>query len=255
MIKYGIKGNQQNPNDARRGAIPSPSQPMRENYPQGYGAKPSAGAPRGYGMQEDFQPQAAVPQQQAANPQSAAYPTASQPQPAVRPVEPKHKKKRGVGFWVAIIAGIICVILAAILAFTIFGPSKGTRQGDVGQLANKTDAEIQAELDRVVEEGMFNISIASVVSFPTGTSEGELRIENVPGNRYLMRVEITRDDTGDTIYTTDFIEPNHHIQRDALDVALPAGDYPSTAVFYAYDPDTEELVGQAAAKVDIKIEG
>lgn len=124
-----------------------------------------------------------------------------------------------------------------------------------GQAPYKTAEEMQAELDRVVEEGMFNISIASVVSFPTGTSEGELRIENVPGNRYLMRVEITRDDTGDTIYTTDFIEPNHHIQRDALDVALPAGDYPSTAVFYAYDPDTEELVGQAAAKVDIKIEG
>ncbi len=163
------------------------------------------------------------------------------------------KKKRGASFWVAIVVAVVAIVLACILAFTMCG--KSARQGDEGQLEGKTPEEIQAELDRQVEEGMFNISIASVIEFPDGTSLGEVRIENVPGNIYTMKVEITRDDTGEVIYSTDFIDPNHHIQSDTLDVDLEAGDYDCTAMFYAYDIDTEELIGQAAAKVNIRVLG
>lgn len=161
-----------------------------------------------------------------------------------------QKRKKSRGFWIAIVIAIICILLAAALALSMLG-GKSNRQGDLGQLDGKTDAEIQAELDRVVEDGMFNISIASVVQFDSGTAPGELRIENVPGNRYLMSVQITHDDTGEVIYTTDMIEPNHHIQSDELAVALPKGNYDCTATFFAYDPETEELIGQAAAKMKI----
>lgn len=161
------------------------------------------------------------------------------------------KKKRGASFWVAIIVAVVAVVLACVLAFTMC--SRSARQGDEGQLDGKTPEEIQAELDRIVEEGMFNISIASMIEFPDGTSPGEVRIENVPGNIYMMKVEVTRDDTNEVIYTTDFIEPNHHVQQDTLDVDLPAGTYDCTAMFYAHDVDTEELIGQAAAKIQIKV--
>ncbi|WP_165063082.1 hypothetical protein [Adlercreutzia sp. ZJ154] len=164
------------------------------------------------------------------------------------------KKKRGAAFWIAIVIAVICLIIAGVLAFNLFGaqtPSK--RQGDLGQLEGKTQEEIQAELDRVVDEGMFNISIASTVQFESGTSEGELRIENVPSNHYLMRVVVTRDDTGEQIYETDLIEPNYHIQADTLDVDLSAGVYECTATFHAYDQQTEEEVGQAAAKIEITV--
>ena len=100
-----------------------------------------------------------------------------------------------------------------------------------------------------------NISIASSVEFADGTSEGELRIENVPNNPYLMKVEITCDDTGEAVYTSGMIEPNHHIQKARLDVDLDAGDYPCTAVFYAYGKDDEQLVGQAAAKMTVSVLG
>ena len=119
---------------------------------------------------------------------------------------------------------------------------------------SKTEAEIQAELDRVVDDGMFNISIASTVQFPDGRSPGELRIENVPGNRYLMRVVIVEDATGQQIYETDLIEPNYHIQADTLDVPLAAGNYECTAMFYAYDPESEDVIGQAAAEIAVIVE-
>ena len=119
----------------------------------------------------------------------------------------------------------------------------------------RPDDELQAELDRIVEEGMFNISIASYVEFPEGTAEGEVRIENVPSNHYLMQVEVVRDDTGESVYRTGMIEPNHHIQRARLDADLDVGSYPCTAVFYAFESDTEEPVGQAAAKMTIVVAG
>lgn len=133
------------------------------------------------------------------------------------------------------------------------GPTRDPNAA-LGQLEGKTQEEIQTELDRRVEEGMLSISIASTVEFADGQSEGALKIENSPSNRYLMKVEITRDDTGEMVYASGIIEPNHHIQTAKLSVDLGAGEYPCTAVIHALEPDTEEPIGQAAAKMTIVVQ-
>lgn len=160
-------------------------------------------------------------------------------------------------FYVAVGVAVVAIVVACVLGFMAFSNVGQGRDPNaaLGQLEGKTPEEIQKELDRIVEEGMFNISIASSVEFADGTSEGELRIENVPNNPYLMKVEITCDDTGEAVYTSGMIEPNHHIQKARLDVDLDAGDYPCTAVFYAYGKDEEQLVGQAAAKMTVSVLG
>ena len=182
---------------------------------------------------------------------SAKYPGTYQMPATSVPQAPPRKSRRGVV--IALVVAILAIVVAILLALTLCVDEKSRRQGDAGQLEGKTDAEIQAELDRVVEEGMFNISVASVVEFENGSAEGDLRIENVPGNRYLMRVTLVRNDTGQQLYQTDIIEPDHHIQRDALDVVLPAGSYECTALFEALDPETEEQVGQAAAVITVNV--
>ena len=123
----------------------------------------------------------------------------------------------------------------------------------LGQLEGKSEEEIQAELDRVVTEGMFHIAINSDPVFEDGASEGNLEIENVPANLYLMRVEITRQDTGELIYSTKYIEPNNHIQNAKLDVDLEAGDYPADVVFYAYSTQTQEEIGSAGCEITIHV--
>ena len=150
--------------------------------------------------------------------------------------------------------------MLGILAFLLLrapkaGPSGLAREAAAlaGQLEGKTEEEIQAELNRIVEEGMFNISINTAPTFENGKAEGPLQIENVPGNRYLMQVLITLDDTGELIYETGLIEPNHHIQSAKLDVELEKGEYLATAVFNAYDPETEEYIGSAGAKLTITV--
>ena len=162
-----------------------------------------------------------------------------------------QRRKFRIALGVAIVAIVVIIIL---LLRSCAGPVRDPNAA-LGQLEGKTVEEIQAELDRVIEEGMFNISIANLVEMQDGSSEAELRIENVPGNRYLMQVEITRDDTGEVIYASGIIEPNYHIQSAKLDVDLDAGEYACTAVFNALDPETEDSMGQAAAKMTISVLG
>ncbi|WP_251211826.1 hypothetical protein [Adlercreutzia murintestinalis] len=198
----------------------------------------------------------AAPQmaQRGQAPQPVPQPGFAAPGSAQQPPEEK-KRRRGAGFWIGIVVALVAIILAIVLAFILLGGNdeQGRRAGTLGQLEGKTEEEIVAELNRAVDEGMFNISISSNVTFEDGTSEGDLRIENVPGNRYLMQVDIKRDDTGETIYESGILEPNYHIQSDKLSTDLDAGTYECTAEFHALDPDSEEEVGTAAAKLVINV--
>lgn len=167
--------------------------------------------------------------------------------------EEEENKKRGAGFYIGIIIAIIAIVAAVAIGVFMFMDSTQFRGGQYGQLDGKSQEEIQAELDRIVEEGMMNISIASVIEFENGGAEGEVKIENSPANRYLMQVQIALQSTGEVIYTSEILEPNYHIQYATLDTNLPAGVYPCTATFTALDPETEEVVGSAGAQVTITV--
>ena len=207
------------------------------------------GAPMRYGMGAPAHP---VDAERAAYLQAVqAAQAAWAAQAAAMPQAPPQKKRRR---WPKVLLLLLLLLIAAAIAcFFLLDCGGSKRSGVAGQLEGKSASEIQSELDRVVEEGMFNISIASSVQMAHGTDEAELRIENVPGNRYLMRVVIIEEATGEKLYETDLIEPNFHIQKDTLDVALDAGVHTCLAVCTAYDPGTEEEIGQAAARMSIQV--
>ena len=157
---------------------------------------------------------------------------------------------------VLIVVGVIVAALAIWLLVWLFacnGSSLFDPTAQTGQAPYKSEEEMQAELDRTVEEGMFNISISSVIQFEDGTSSGTAYIENVPGNRYNMRVTITDDDTGDVLYESGVLAPNQFIEDITLLQDLDAGTYPATATFKAIDSTTYDEIGQAAAKVTISV--
>lgn len=124
-----------------------------------------------------------------------------------------------------------------------------------GNLPRKSDADIQRALNEIVEQGMFNISIASEVYFEKGTSEGMVRIENIPANHYYMKVAITLDETGENLYESGAIKPGQYIESIILKKRLDKGRYEATAVFTALDQKTLEEVGNAAAKITVIVEG
>ena len=123
-----------------------------------------------------------------------------------------------------------------------------------GFLPTLSEEEIQAELDRIVEEGMFNVSIGSLLEFKDANATAVANIENIPANRYYMSVDITLDDTGETVYSSKGIKPGQYIDEISLSKALAPGEYPATARFTAYQPDTYEVEGHVAVKIYICVE-
>lgn len=170
-------------------------------------------------------------------------------------MEEEKKSKK----WVIVLV-VVLIAAAAVGGYFIWqNTHKQYGRFDLDEMAqdgffkDKSPEDIEALLNKVVEEGSFNISINSDPVFEDGQSEGNLRIENIPGNRYYMTVAITRDDTGELIYQSKGIKQKQFIENAKLDVDLPAGDYPSTATFTAVDPETLEDVGTAAAKITIHV--
>lgn len=167
------------------------------------------------------------------------------------PNEDKPKRK----FLIPLIIGIIVVAIIAIIVsvFAFGGAGFYDDASKDGQAPYKTEEEMRAEMDRSVEDGMLNISIASMIEFQNGTSPGTAYIENVPSNKYVMKVTITLDSNGEVVYQSGGIKPDSYIETITLSQDLEPGTYPATATFTAFEPDSLEEIGQAAAKITLVI--
>ncbi|NTU88420.1 MAG: hypothetical protein HGA54_00715 [Actinobacteria bacterium] len=166
------------------------------------------------------------------------------------------KRRKKLLFALLLILGL-CV--AAIVSVTQCRPSASADIGDnwfdasaqTGSYTGKSQEEIIADLNKTVEDGMLNISIAAQIFFSDGSGEGQARIENVDANKKNLRVSITRDDTGEKVYESGGIRPGQFIESISLNQDLPKGQYDATAVFSAYNVETYEQTGQAAAKIKL----
>ncbi len=173
----------------------------------------------------------------------------------------KKKNSRLTRRIIAAVVVLILLLTGGCLAYQHFHPGEGVMleesvKAELGQLENKSNEEIKAELNRVVEEGSMAISINVNPVFSSGDAEGSLRIENSPANKYAQEVVITLNETGEEIYRSGLILPNHHIQTDKLAVDLEAGEYEGTALFTAYEKDESDewiAVGSASALIKISV--
>ena len=125
-----------------------------------------------------------------------------------------------------------------------------------GDIPGKSREERQRELDSMVEEGMLNMSMNIT---PFGNASGgdnsvNWLIENPSNQGKLIRVEVIRNDTGEKIFETGAIRPGNYLESAPPDVRLPAGEYPCTAGFLAYQEESEALIGQAAVEIRLTIQ-
>lgn len=210
----------------------------------------------------DFEPVKVEPQQDSAE---QALPRESEVSDAKRAVAARAERMRAQKLrrrrTTICVAGVLVLLaLVAVCAFA-FLPAAGTasvegffdENAQEGQAPNKTPAELQAELNRIVEEGMFNISISSVIEFASFDATGKAYIENVPGNPYDMKVEITLADSGETVYSSKGIAPGNYIEDIVLETTLDSGMHEALATFTAFDRETHEEKGKAAAEVTLLI--
>lgn len=184
--------------------------------------------------------------------------------------EPTARGNRGIKLLLVLILAAVLLIGAAGYYFLVYKPAHETKSATGGQreaaalkgsIEQMTEEEIQAELNNIIEEGMFRISIESHIA---GYADDTMRmnIQNHLNNRYVMQVTLYRyirdPKTNEIIdqeeiYKTDLIDPGYYIDYAKLDKHLDPGEYDGVAIFTALYPDTEEIVGTAGAEVRITV--
>ncbi|NLW70823.1 MAG: hypothetical protein GX061_07065 [Eubacteriaceae bacterium] len=174
--------------------------------------------------------------------------------PATKPKTKRKKTNRTAQY--ILLSGIM-LVLVILLIFTVMkfrkDPGFFDPNAKDGPLPGRTQEEIQAELNRIVEEGMFNISIASVVVMEQSSRKAPVKIENIAANHHNMTVTITLDENNEIVYESAGLAPGQYIEYADFNRKLAAGEYKATALFTAYDIEDLSVAGRAAAKITIMV--
>ncbi len=175
------------------------------------------------------------------------------PQPEA--VEPEEKKKRRK--WPIVVAVIILIILLLLGLVQCQSCQTGDDMEPnvtVGPMENMSQEDLQKMLDDQLEEGMLGFAINSVIVFDSPEAKGKIMFENPGNNAKLTKVEIFRDDNGELVYSTGYLQPGSYVEEDTLDVKLEPGSYPCTAYVSSYKLDSKKFIGKAAVAVVIVVE-
>lgn len=171
-----------------------------------------------------------------------------------------RKKEKKSKKWIIPVILVILAIMAAFFVLKYCAPDTRTRsQRDMdamlGQMPGKTQQDYQNVLNKVVEEGMFNISINSNVVVTGGVAD--VGIENIQGNHYLMKVGIyLQGQNGEKkMYESGLIAPGYYIEQTQIDTGgLKPGSYAAVAVFHAVNQDDETTeVGSSRMEITLTV--
>lgn len=170
----------------------------------------------------------------------------------------KEKKKRKRGFLLILL--VLLLVAGGVVAWRFWPQGKSQYELDAdalaGFLSTHTQEEIEAELNRIIDKGRFNISINPTVTVQAdGTAN--FMIENVPANHYWMQVTVYYQDTDGTqreLYHSGMIKQGYYIEEAKVNGDMPEpGTYNARAVFTAVKPDSDEEIGQSAATMVIQV--
>lgn len=177
-------------------------------------------------------------------------------EPSVTEKASRKKKQRLLLAAAALFAAVLAA--AAFLAVRPLKPKTQyalDRDALEGFLPNKTQEEIEAELNRIIDESRFNVSINPTPVIEDGRIN--IMIENIPANHYWMQVDVfiqEPDKEQETlVYRSGLIKQGYYIENaDVAAVAAP-GQYNGRAVFSAIKPESDEEVGQTEATMVVYV--
>lgn len=127
-------------------------------------------------------------------------------------------------------------------------PEGNVRSGTLSDPAGR-----KAELEAIVQEGLLSFSINATPVIKNGMAN--LLIENPANNGNRFTVTINREDTGEKIYQSGYLDPEQYIEDVKLDVELSPGEYTCVANFDAYRISDNAYIGRAAARITLYVQG
>lgn len=145
-----------------------------------------------------------------------------------------------------LIAVILLLVASAVIIITYNYNSGDSNPTSGMRLELDEDAE---EYTKSLPES--DISAAGIqipgyasITIPAETTQVEMALLNPERNPCYFTFEIVLDDTGETIYTSNMVEPSKYIKHVTLAEALQAGEYGATIKIRTYSlDDLTELNG------------
>lgn len=96
-----------------------------------------------------------------------------------------------------------------------------------------------------------SISIASELIFDNKSYTANAQIHNKANYNHYFFIDITLDDTGETIFVSEILHTDHVIDEIVLTNELPVGLYAATATFKAYSYENNNYITSVKLGVDV----
>lgn len=113
-------------------------------------------------------------------------------------------------------------------------------KNDIEHVVDESMEEIEDSNTVQVDKIMINIPSEIYISSKDFTGRPE--INNAENHMYALQLELTLDETGESLYQSPMLYPNEAIDIITLTTPMEVGAYAVKAVFTAYTMDTEEEV-------------
>ena len=162
----------------------------------------------------------------------------------------KKKKRNKIIAFLIILLLLLLLLTRCCSSCSNMTPSD-ISQGEIEWNQPRASRDLQAEIDKAVEQGMFNVFMNTNIVFQDGNSKGNMMIQNIDTNVYPMYVEIYNDDN--LLYKSDIIDPGYKIEEAKLDTALSKGTYDCTAYFYVTDSNKQEVQNKIGLNIKITV--
>ena len=128
---------------------------------------------------------------------------------------------------------LIALIIAALLLSPWSDPN-----AKHGHLPNKSDEEIQADIDTDVAWYQMEISVAARATMLEGDTEVALNIENLEANHCDQKVKIYEEDNpDDVLFASGALEPGTYLETVQLNHPLEVGTHRLIVEFQGYEHD------------------
>lgn len=167
----------------------------------------------------------------------------------------KHLKVAMVGAYI-----LIAVLFVLFLLFRCQCPMNGSdsdsdlEKGSIDFVQPKSDRNLQEEVNKAVEAGMFNVFMNTDITFEDGNSKGNLLIQNVETNPNPVFVEIYTKDNNELIYQSDEIPVGYKIEEGSLSKSLDKGTYDCIAYFNVIDETSKEIKNKIGLNVKLTVQ-
>lgn len=150
---------------------------------------------------------------------------------------------------------LIAVLFVLFLLFRCQCLMNGSdlEKGSIDFVQPKSDRNLQEEVNKAVEAGMFNVFMNTDIVFENGDEKGNLLIQNVETNPNPVFVEIYLKDSNELIYKSDEIPVGYKIEEGKLNVSLDKGTYDCVAYFNVIDEASKEVVNRIGLNVKLTI--